>query len=200
MTDDPRKAVETAARSREQHEPEELRTPIGWPMLLVFVIIIGWGAVYYFRDLMSAPGAPSDAGDRRSTVVIDPAAKADGAAVFAGNCQACHQATGLGLPGVFPPLLGSEWVLAQKEIPIQIVLHGLSGPMTVSGASYSGVMPAFAQLKDADIAAVLTHIRKTWGNTAAEITANDVAAGRKAFVDRSTPWSESELKGQVGSP
>jgi mono/diheme cytochrome c family protein len=200
MTDDPRKPVETAARSREQHEPEELRTPIGWPMLLVFVVIIGWGAAYYFRDLMSAPGAPSDAGDRRSTVVIDPTATADGAAVFAGNCQACHQATGLGLPGVFPPLAGSEWVLAQKQIPIQILMHGLSGPMTVSGESYSGVMPSFAQLKDAEIAAVLTHIRKTWGNTAAEITASDVAAGRKAFADRSGAWTESDLKGQVGAP
>lgn len=189
-----------SARDREQHEPEELHTPIGWPLLLVFLSVITWGAVYYFRDLMTATGASSQAGDRRSVVVIDPSAKADGAAVFAGNCAACHQATGQGLPGVFPPLAGSEWVLAKKEIPVQILLHGLGGPMTVKGASYAGVMPAFAQLKDAEIAAVLSHIRKTWGNVAGEITAEEIAAGRKAFPDKTTAWTESEIKEKVGAP
>lgn len=195
-----RKPRDNPAQHREQHEPEELHTPIGWPLLLVFIGIIVWGATYYFRDLLSAPGANSEAGDRRSVVVIDPTAKADGAAIFAGNCAACHQATGLGLPGAFPPLAGSEWVLAKKEIPAQILLHGLTGPITVKGSQYTGVMPAFAQLKDAEIAAVLTHIRKTWGNAAAEITANDIATGRKAFAEKSTPWSEAELRDKVGAP
>lgn len=195
-----RKPRDNPAQHREQHEPEELHTPIGWPLLVAFLGIIAWGATYYFRDLLSATGATSEAGDRRSVVVIDPSAKADGAAVYAGNCAACHQASGLGLAGAFPPLAGSEWVLAKKEIPVQILLHGLAGPVTVKGASYSGVMPAFAQLKDAELAAVLTHIRTTWGNAAAEVTAADVSSGRTAFTDRSTPWTESALKERVGAP
>lgn len=200
MSDDPRVLPSNAARNREQHEPEELHTPIGWPLLLVFLGIISFGAVYYFRDLLSANGAPSDAGDRRSIVVIDPRAKADGAAVFSGNCAACHQATGLGLPGVFPPLAGSEWAMAKKDIPVQILLHGLSGTVTVKGSTFAGAMPSFAQLKDAEIAAVLSHVRKTWGNSAGEVTADDIAAGRKAFPDQTAAWSESELREKVGGP
>jgi len=192
VNEDPRKSVETAARARERHEPEELHTPIGWPMLLVFVIVISWGAFYYFRDLLSATGAPSDAGDRRSTVVIDPVAKADGAAVFAGNCQACHQATGQGLPGAFPPLAGSEWVTGPANTMTQIVLHGLGGPLTVRGQSYQGTMPAFSQLTDAELAAVISHVRGAWGNAAGAVTVAEVAAARK--LERSTPWTATELQ------
>jgi len=197
MSHEPR---DNPAQHRERREPEELHTPIGWPLLVVFLGIIAWGAFYYFHDLLSATGATSEAGDRRSVVVVDPTAKADGAAVYAGNCAACHQATGMGLPGAFPPLAGSEWVLASKDIPIQILLHGMSGPITVKGSLYAGVMPAFAQLEDAEIAAVLTHVRKSWGNAASEITTDDIASGRKAFADKSTPWSEAELKAKVGAP
>lgn len=193
-------ARDNPAQHRERQEPEELHTPIGWPLLAVFVAIIAWGATYYFRDLLSATGVSSEAGDRRSVVVIDPMAKADGAAVYAGNCTACHQATGAGLPGAFPPLAGSEWVIANKEIPIQILLHGMSGPMTVNGGHYAGVMPAFAQLKDAELAAVLTHIRATWGNAATQITVDDITSGRKAFADKPGPWTELEIKQKVGAP
>lgn len=196
----PQKGRETAARAREQHEPEELHTPIGWPLLLVFLTIIGWGAAYYFHDLLSATEGTSEAGDRRSAMVVDPTEKADGAAVFAGNCTACHQASGLGLPGVFPPLADSEWVLAQKDIPIQILLRGVTGPMTVLGVSYNGAMPSFAHLSDSEIAAVLTHIRQSWGNSAGEIAAEDISAGRGASATRGTPWTESELVEQFGSP
>ena len=195
-----RKEYDNPAHRREQHEPKELHRQLSWPLRLVFLALIAWGATYYFSDLLSATGASTAAGDRRSEIVVDSTAKADGAAVFAGNCVACHQATGLGLPGAFPPLAGSEWVLAKQEIPVQILLHGLSGPITVKGETYNGVMPAFAQLKDAEIAAVLTHIRTSWGNAAGEITSDDIAAGRKAFADRSTPWSEAELREKVGAP
>lgn len=187
-------------QQREQHEPEELNNPVEWPLLVVFLAIIAWGAVYYFGDLLSATGASGDAGDRRSVVVIDRDAKLDGAAVYAGNCAACHQATGQGLPGVFPPLAEAEWVLAEKEIPIQILLHGFGGPIKVKGTSYSGAMPAFDQLKDTEIAAALTHIRSAWGNAAGEITADDVAKGRKLFPDRSAPWTEEEIREKVGAP
>lgn len=186
------------AHQREQHEPEELHTAIPPFLVAVFAGIVAWGLWYYFQN----SGFPLRAGDSRSAIVIDPSAKVDGGAIFAGNCASCHQATGLGMPGVFPPLVASEWVLtADKSIPVQILLHGLEGTVTVKGASYSGAMPSFKQLSDGEIAAVLTHIRSTWGNDGSAITAEDVAAGRKAFPDRSTAWQgEAELKAEVGSP
>ncbi len=198
MNEDPRKDVETAAHAREQHEPEELHTPIGWPMLVVFMIIIGSGAFYYFHDLLSATGAPSDAGDRRSTVVIDPVAKADGAAVFAGNCAACHQASGQGLPGVFPPLAGSEWVTGSANTVMQIVLHGLSGPLTVRSQTYQGTMPAFSQLTDAELAAVISHVRGSWGNAAGPVAPAEVTAARE--LERGTPWTAADLQAAGLSP
>ncbi len=187
-------------QARERQEPEELHNPVPLPLLIFFIGIIIWGAFYYFHDISSAVGAPTATGDRRSSIVVDPNAAVDGAAVFAGNCAACHQASGQGLPGVFPPLAGSEWVLAANvEIPIQILLHGLSGPVTVAGAQYAGVMPAFGQLSDAELAAVISHLRSSWGNAASAVTVADIAKARGS-LERAGPWSEQELHEQVGTP
>jgi mono/diheme cytochrome c family protein len=103
---------------------------------------------------------------------------------------------------VFPPLVASEWVVsADTAIPVQILLHGLEGTITVNGTPYSGAMPSFKQLGDAEIAAVLSHIRAAWGNSASAITADEVAAGRQKFPDRAGAWQgEAELKAKVGAP
>jgi mono/diheme cytochrome c family protein len=184
-----------AAGSREQHEPGELHNPVPWWMLAIFLGLIAWGAWYYFQNV----GFPSEAGDRRSAIVINPSAKVDGAAAFAGNCAACHQPTGLGLPGVFPPLAGSEWAQGEAKIPVQILLHGLGGPVTVKGATYQGAMPNFGKtLDDATLAAILTYIRRSWGNVAPEVDPALFSEQRK--LDRSTPWTEYEIKATVGAP
>ena len=64
---------------------------------------------------------------------------------FLSACTTCHQATGLGVPGTYPPLAGSEWVQGSEERLIRIVLHGLNGPVTVAGATFTGsiAMPLF---------------------------------------------------------
>lgn len=84
------------------------------------------------------------------------------------QCQGCHQPTGAGIPGVFPPLAGHvPEILAAKggrEFLIQVLLYGLQGQITVKGQRYSGVMPAYAQLKDEDIVALLNHMSTQWGN------------------------------------
>ena len=117
----------------------------------------------------------------------------DGGAIFTSLCAACHQATGLGLPGVFPPLAGSEWVVGKADTVIAIVLHGVNGPIEVKGQTYQGAMPAFgATLGDAEIAAVLTHIRSQWGNAAAAIDTETVAAARARLADRSEPYAGGE--------
>ena len=89
-------------------------------------------------------------------------AKADGAAVFDGNCAFCHQAGGVGVPGQFPRLAGRAGAIAAKpegrKFLTQILLNGISGRITVDGEQILGIMPAFDGLPDDDIAAVLTYV------------------------------------------
>ncbi len=111
---------------------------------------------------------------------IPEALLAEGKKVFQQACQACHQGTGQGLPGAFPPLVGSEWVTGPPQRPIAIVLHGLMGEIEVKGQKWNGVMAGLgAQLKDDQIAAVLTYVRNEWGNSASAVDASMVAAIRK---------------------
>ena len=102
-----------------------------------------------------------------------------GASTFTGSCSACHQATGLGITGVFPPLVGNAVVLADDPTRhIDTVLHGKQGSV-IDGVAYSSPMPPFAaQLSDDQIAAVINHERTSWGNSATLVTPADVAAAR----------------------
>ncbi|MBS3966944.1 MAG: c-type cytochrome [Truepera sp.] len=112
----------------------------------------------------------------------------DGGAIYAASCMACHQAAGQGIPGVFPPLAGHAPELIAvdggREFFIKSILYGLQGPITVSGVAYNGLMPGFAHLSDADIAAVLNHTLTAWGNEAlleadfAPLTPQEVTALR----------------------
>jgi len=99
--------------------------------------------------------------------------------VYGNYCASCHQGDGGGLPGVFPPLKGSETVLDEDAGEhIDIVLFGLKDKV-IDGISYSSPMLGFgAQLSDEEIAAVINHERTEWGNLAMLITSEDVAAKR----------------------
>jgi len=93
-------------------------------------------------------------------------AKTDGAAVYQ-RCSVCHQPTGSGISGVFPPLAGhaAKQVNADRAYPIRVLLFGLGGEIEVEGKKYNGAMPAFGdQLKDEEIAAVLNYVLSSWGN------------------------------------
>ncbi|HEY9856485.1 MAG TPA: cytochrome c oxidase subunit II [Stenomitos sp.] len=104
--------------------------------------------------------------------------KADGAALYSANCASCHQATGEGMAGTFPPLAGSEIPNGPAAEHIKIVLHGKSGPLTVKGQQYNGAMPPFPQLSDEEIAAILTYERTSWGNKGGAVTPEQVKALR----------------------
>lgn len=174
------------AQRREHHEPEELHTPARWPLLAAFVALIAWGGWYYFQASRIAP----DAGDSRSAAVPAATARIDGASLYAGNCASCHQADGKGLSGVFPPLKGSSWVLAAKpDLPIAILLHGIQGEIEVNGTKYQGVMPPFGRLSDAEVAALASHVRTSFGNVGSAVTEADVALVRDATTSRSGPWA-----------
>jgi mono/diheme cytochrome c family protein len=87
--------------------------------------------------------------------------RALGASVFAANCAGCHQATGGGIVGVFPPLAGHADDLYRADggtYLINVLLYGLQGPIVVAGTTYSGFMPAWAHLSDEQIAAVINHV------------------------------------------
>lgn len=190
-----------AARARENVDPHEGRAPIPRTVLALIAGLIAFGAIYI---LMAPINVPSGLGDARTTADLvgkpRPAGGAvDGAAVFQSRCVACHQATGQGLPGVFPPLAASEWVNGKDTRLAAIVLRGVNGKLTVKGTAYNGAMPPFAdQLGDAELAAVLTHVRSQWGNTSPPVTAETVAAVRAETADMKAPFDGDAALGSPG--
>jgi nitrite reductase (NO-forming) len=104
---------------------------------------------------------------------------AAGKALFNGTCSVCHQDNGQGLPDVFPPLAGSDFLLADKARAIATVLNGRSGPVTVNGKTFNSVMPPMSQLNDDEIANILTYVLNSWGNNGGHVTAAEVAQMRK---------------------
>lgn len=105
-----------------------------------------------------------------------------GGALFNGTCSVCHQPNGGGLPGVFPPLAKSDFLMADKHRAIGIALNGLSGAVTVNGTQYNSVMPPMSQLTDDEIANILTFARNTWGNQGVAVSKEEVAQVRATTV------------------
>jgi len=115
------------------------------------------------------------------------------------NCIACHQANGAGLPGVFPPLKGSEWVNGGTERLAMIVLDGVTGPMTVAGVKYDNpAMQPWKALPDKKLAQVLTYVRREFGELpegkSGVVTTEMIQAARGKYGSRATQWTEAELQ------
>ncbi len=100
-----------------------------------------------------------------------------GKRVFDRTCAACHQLTGIGIPGAFPPVAGSDFLNADKQRAMGVVVGGLTGEVTVNGNKFNGVMPAW-DLNEEDIADVLTYVYNSWGNAGHEVTPDEVAKAR----------------------
>lgn len=116
-------------------------------------------ALVAFAMLASAPAAAQ--------------APPDGAALFAGNCAACHQAKGQGIPGAFPALAGDKFVVGEPGAVAATVLNGRGG------------MPSFRDvLSDAQLAAVVSYVRGSWGNGAPAIPPAVFAAARQGAPAR----------------
>ncbi|TLY48406.1 MAG: nitrite reductase, copper-containing, partial [Gammaproteobacteria bacterium] len=103
-----------------------------------------------------------------------------GAQLFSGTCSVCHQANGAGLAGVFPPLAKSDLIAADPKRPIQILLRGLNGKVTVNGKDYNSVMPPMSQLNDDEVANIVTYVLNSWDNPGGQVTAEEVAKVRAA--------------------
>lgn len=100
-----------------------------------------------------------------------------GKKIFMQTCVACHQATGAGIPGAFPPLAKSDYLNKDTNRAIKGVVKGLKGPITVNGKKYNSAMPAQA-LSDQQIADVMTYVYSSWGNNKTVVTAAMVKAQR----------------------
>ncbi len=97
-----------------------------------------------------------------------------GEALYNGTCSVCHQSNGAGLPNVFPPLAGSDYLNADKVRAAKVVLNGLSGKITVNGNGYDSVMPPMSQLNDDEVANILTFVMNSWGNKGGQLSADEI--------------------------
>ncbi|MGB7749319.1 MAG: c-type cytochrome [Verrucomicrobiia bacterium] len=121
---------------------------------------------------------------------------ARGRAVYGSLCGLCHGNDGLGKPGQVPPLAGSEWVNPRSVQRVaRIALAGINGKIQAEGKDWNLSMAAMgAALSDADLAAVLTFIRQSWGNQAGAVTADEVQAVRATIGARPQPLTGEQLK------
>ncbi len=187
---------------REPAEPQEGLEHPPWWLWAICVLLIFWAGFYLGRyggvfgpytHVIEEGKTVSPAGLVPKPEEAKP--KADGASMYATVCAACHQANGQGVPGAFPPLVGSEWLVKDPETPIRIVLNGLQGAIEVKGMAYNNVMPEWgSKLSNEEIGAVLTHARTNWGNTAGEITPEMVDKVRKDIANRPAPWTVEDLQ------
>jgi mono/diheme cytochrome c family protein len=179
---------------REAPSPQEgAEAPPMWLWMAIFGVVL-FGVFYLGRftgDFSQYPWLQSPEAVPAQAAATAP--QVDGSQLYSARCATCHQANGQGVTGVFPPLDGTDWVTGDKGRLIRILLHGMVGEMEVKGEVYNGNMPAWSMLSDAEIAAVTTHERQSWGNDASEITAEEVAAVREATQGRSQPWTAEEL-------
>jgi mono/diheme cytochrome c family protein/glucose/arabinose dehydrogenase len=117
----------------------------------------------------------------------------NGKTLFAGSCAACHQLHGMGMEGLAPPLVDSEWVLGSEQRLARIVLHGVQGPLKVNGVTYSLDMPSMGVFDDEQLAGILTYIRREWEHTGAPVEAETVKKIRQANAARQEAWRQEDL-------
>lgn len=197
----------TAAVKRENSDPIEAHHAMPGGLLMLFGVIVCFAGVYlgvyhggFQGDVYNeSESTPDLLSSKKATAPGASQAAAEltlaeqGKAVYA-NCQPCHQASGLGVAGQFPSLVGADWVTGSEKRLIAILLKGLVGPLKVGDAVYNGAMPAWEKaLSDKKIAAVASYVRSSWGNSAPEISEAKVAAAKKEFASRVDPWTEADL-------
>ncbi len=186
--------LELELKPGDYQAPREGERGSGWPYFIIMLVILG--AVWGFFALtgtsnkivasvaaQKAPAASSSistssSSSQGATVPVDQALLTEGKALYAQHCAACHQATGEGIPGAFPPFAGNA-NLKDVTLVVDTILKGKQGQITVKGQSFNGMMPAFAsQLSDKQVAAVATYIRNDFGNSFGGVSEAQVKAGR----------------------
>src|SRR5476651_237612 len=166
--------------------PAATRSTVPMWVFMSTLTLLYLGAVYFdhhggwFDAKVYAPYASAEQLDSYQPKSGSAQFLARGKKIYEMNCGTCHGTDGLGKPAQAPPLSLSEWVITKGVQRLaHIPLIGIAGPITVEKQPWNLQMaPMGAALPDADLAAVLTYIRSSWGNGAGEVTADDVKAAR----------------------
>ncbi len=180
--------------SREQREPEEGFEPTPswvWAVSVLLLFAMGFYLGKYggsFDTIAHQVEQPQLLGSGDVKIEVK------GDMVYAGVCQACHQADGKGVEGKYPPLGGSEWLLQDSFTPARIVLFGLEGEIRVKGKGFNNKMPQFHdKLSNEEIAAAISFARSAFGNKAPAVSPVEVDSMRKTYTGRMA-WSAAELE------
>lgn len=195
---------ELKSNSGRNPEGEPTASPSTIPMWIVVLtlVLLYLGAVYFdhhagwFSAKIYQPYASAEELDSYQPKSGEAAVLAQGKKTYDMVCGVCHGTDGLGKPGQYPPLAGSEWVDAKGfNRMAHIPLEGLVGSVQVEGKDWNANMPAMgAALSDSDLAAVLSYIRTSWGNKAGPVTADDIKGIRKALGGNPQQLSPEQLK------
>lgn len=136
------------------------------------------GAGLLLAPTLSAQAANALAAHQAETGAALKQSVERGKPLYEKYCSGCHQPTGAGLPGAFPPLAKSDYLLQDPLRAVRAVINGLSGEVVVNGQKYNGAMPNFAYLKDQEIADILNYALNSWGNSGGGVAAAAVTASR----------------------
>jgi hypothetical protein len=125
-----------------------------------------------------------------------------GRQLYLATCASCHGSDGRGMNRFAPTLVASEWVLGDEQRLSLILLHGIEGPIEVSGKRYDipdilPVMPSHSTMDDGSIAAILTYIRNEWGNSAGAVSPRTVGTTRVTSQGRVIPWTSKEINSHM---
>ncbi len=190
-----------AAVARESGELASQSVPISlWAVVSIAVVSICAGS--FFSGALADHKQKPPVGAGASGGMSDEELHQPANWILAGKskysqCAACHGANGEGQPGQFPPLKASEFVIHGEKRLVATLLHGISGPLTVDGKPYNGVMPKLggaASMPDKDLAQLLSYVRNEWGNKGSVIYEDQIKALKKDLGDRPGPYTEVELR------
>lgn len=172
-------------------EPAAERSHLPMWIVLVMLALLYLGGIFFdhhsgwFDKQVYSPYANAAMLESYQPQSGAAAMLAQGKQAYEKNCATCHGSDGLGKFNQAPALAGSDWVTAKGHNRLaHVPLLGLNGPITIKGQQVSfptGMAAMGAGLSDADLAAVLTYIRSSWGNQAAEVTADDIKAVRASM-------------------
>ena len=183
-------------------EPTATAATVPMWIVVLLLVLLFLGGVYFdhhsgwFNAKVYGPYTSAEEVDSYQPKSGAAAELAHGKQVFQTVCGVCHGNNGEGKPGQAPPLAGSEWVNTKGDNRIiHIPLQGLAGNVQVEGKDWNlNMAPMGAPLSDADLAAVLTYIRSSWGNKAGPVTPDEVKSVRAAIGGHPQPLSGDELK------
>jgi len=186
---------------RPEGEPAATRSTVPMWIVSLTLVLLYLGAVYFdhhggwFNAQVYAPYSSAEELDAYQPKSGAAAMMSRGKQVYEQVCGLCHGNDGLGKPGQAPPLAGSEWVNAKGiQRLAHIPLSGLNGSLQVEGKDWNMSMaPMGAALSDADLAAVLSYIRSSWGNKGDAVTADQIKAVRASIGSHPVPMGGEQM-------